>query len=153
MSTLSEIVPESLIVAVPASAGICVSAYVTVAPAEALAVQVLLAFEPPAATYRTFCTLVRTALASTAPMEHPDWVGTGAAVPVWSVRAHRETPVPAAPTGTAFAAGPGRAHGLAPSPDGPTGTAFAPGLASDSPMFCVAPPLFASGASFGSPPT
>src|SRR3954463_9430569 len=83
MSTLSEIVPASLIVAVPDSAGICVSAYVTVAQAEALAVQVLLAFEPPAATYRTFCTLVRTALASTAPMEHPDWVGTGAAVPGW----------------------------------------------------------------------
>src|SRR3954453_3153294 len=105
MSTLSEIVPESLIVAVPASAGICVSAYVTVAQAEALAVQVLLAFEPPAATYRTFCTLVRTALASPAPMEHPVLLGTGPTVPVWSVRAHRVTPSPDDPTGTAFAAG------------------------------------------------
>src|SRR3954452_25523316 len=127
MSTLSEIVPESLIVAVPASAGICVSAYVTVAQAEALAVQVLLAFEPPAATYRTFCTLVRTALASPAPMEHPDWVRTRAAVPVWSVRA----------------------HGVTPSPHDPPGRAFAAGLASDSAIVFVAPPLFASGASFG----
>src|SRR3954454_6004603 len=126
MSTLSEIVPESLIVAVPASAGICVSAYVTVAQAEALAVQVLLAFEPPAATYRTFCTLVRTALASTAPMEHPDWVGTGAAVPGW----------------------PGPANGGTPSPADRPGTALAAGLSSDSAIVFVAPPLFASGASF-----